>query len=75
MLPNITIKCNFTLFSDNTNLTFQETEITSSLVLICDWLCSDKVVITIDKTQFIVFHRTIVKHKLNIKIINIVIKQ
>ena len=42
-LPNITNKCNFTLFSDYTTLTFKshnlndlETEINATLVLICD---------------------------------------
>ena len=43
-VPNITNKCNFTLFADNTTLTFKshnlydlENEINSTLVLICDW--------------------------------------
>ena len=73
-LPNITNKCNFTLFADDTTLTFNShnlydlvTEINSNLVLICDWLCGNKLVINIDKTQLILLHRTRVKHKLNIK--------
>ena len=81
-LPNITNKCNFTLFADDTTLTFKshklndlEKEINSTLVLICDWLCGNKLVINIDKTKLILFHRTRVKHKLNIKINNIAIKQ
>ena len=81
-LPNITNKCNFTLFADDTTLTFKshklndlEKEINSTLVLICDWLCGNKLVLNIDKTKLILFHRTRVKHKLNIKINNIAIKQ
>ena len=81
-LPNITNKCNFTLFSDDTTLIFKshnlydlENEINSTLVLIYDWLCGNKLVLNIDKTQLIVFHRTRVKHKLNIKINNIAIEQ
>ena len=44
-LPNITNKCNFTLFSDDTTFKFKyhnlydlENEINSTLVLIWDWL-------------------------------------
>ena len=72
----------FTLFADDTTLTFKshnlydlENEINSTLVLICDWLCGNKLVLNIDKTKLILFHRTRVKHKLNIKINNIAIKQ
>ena len=57
-LPNITNKCNFTLFADDTTLTFKshnlydlENEINSTLVLICDWLCGNKLVLNIDKTK------------------------
>ena len=39
------------------------------------WLCGNKLVLNIDKTKLILFHRTRVKHKLNIKINNIAIKQ
>ena len=81
-LPNITNKFNFTLFADDTTLTFKshnlyylENEINSTLVLICDWLCGNKLVLNIDKTNLILFHRTIVKHKMNIKINNIAIKK
>ena len=81
-LPNINNKCNFTLFADDTNLTFKshnlydlENEIHSTLVLIFDWLCGNKLVLNIDKTKLILFHLTRVKHKLNIKINNIAIKQ
>ena len=81
-LPNITNKCNFTLFADDTTLTLKshnlydlENEINSILVLIYDWLCGNKLVLNIDKTKLILFHRTRVKHKLNIKINNIAIKQ
>ena len=81
-LPNITNKYNFTLFADDTTLTFKshnlydlENEINSTLVLICDWLYGNKQVLNIDKTKLILFHRTRVKHKLNIKINNIVIKR
>ena len=66
-------------FSDDTTLTFKshnlydlENEINSILVLIRDWLCGNKLVLNIDKTKLILF-RTRVKHKLNIKINNIVI--
>ena len=68
----------FYSFSDDTTLTFKshnlydlENEINSTLVLICDWLCGNKLVLNIDKTKLILFHRTRVKHKLNIKINNI----
>ena len=85
-LPNIGIyltnKCNFTLFADDTTLTFKshmlydlENEINSTLVLIYDCLCGNKLVLNIDKTKLILFHRTREHHKLNIKINNIVIKQ
>ena len=54
---------NFTLFADDTTLTFKshnlnylETEINSTLVLTCDWLCGNKLVLNIDKTKLIVFH-------------------
>ena len=74
---NITNKCNFTLFADDITLTFKsrnlydlENEINSTLVLICDWLCGNKLVLNIDKTKLILFHRTR-EHKLNIKINNI----
>ena len=57
-LPNLTNKCNFTLFADDTTLTFKshnlyalENEINSTLVLICDWLCGNKLVLNIDKTN------------------------
>ena len=53
-LPNITNKCNFTLFADDATLTFKshnlydlEYEINSTLVLICDWLCGNKLVLVI----------------------------
>ena len=76
------IKCNFTLFADDTTLTFKshnlydlENEINADLILICDWFCCNKLVLNIDKTKLILFHRTRVKHKLNIKINNIAIKQ
>ena len=76
-LPNITNKCNFTLFADDTTLIFKshnlydlENEINSTLVLICDWLCGNKLVLNIYKTKLILFHRTRVKNKLNIKINN-----
>ena len=72
-LPNITNKCNFTLFADDTtlifkshNLNYLETEINSTLVLI--WLCGNKLILNIDKTKLIVFHRTRVKL---IKLINL----
>ena len=65
---NITNKCNFTLFADDTTLTFKshnlydlEYEINSTLVLICDWLCCNKLVLNIDKTNIMLFHRTRVK--------------
>ena len=81
-LPNKTNNCNFTLFVDNTTLTFKshnlynlENEINSTLVLMCDWLFCNKLVLNIYKTKLILFHRTRVKHKLNIKINNIAIKQ
>ena len=81
-LPNITNKCNVTLFADDTSLTFKshnlydlDNKINATLVLICDWLCGNKLVLNIDKTKLILFHRTRVKHKLNIKINNIAIKQ
>ena len=45
------------------------------MVLIYNWICGNKLVLNIDKTTLILFHRTRVKHKLNIKINNIVIKQ
>ena len=54
-LPNMTNKCNFTLFVDDTTLTFKshnlydlENEINSTLVLIYDWLCVNKLVLNID---------------------------
>ena len=81
-LPNQTNTCNFTLFADDTTLTFKshnfyylENEINSTLVLICDWLCGNKLVLNIDKTKLILYHRKRVKHKLNIKINNIAQKQ
>ena len=83
-LPNIyyiTNKLNFTLFADDTTLTFKshnlnylEHEINSNIVFIYDWLYGNKLVLNINKTKLIVFHRTRVKHKLNIKINNIIIK-
>ena len=79
-LPNITNKFKFTLFPDDTTLTFKshnlnvlETDINSTLILICDWLCGNKLVLDIDKTTLIVFHHTRVKHKLNIQLNNIII--
>ena len=61
-----------------TNLTFKshklydlENEINSTLVLICDYLRGNKLVLNIDKTELMLFHRIRVKHKLNIKINNI----
>ena len=81
-LPKLIIKCNFTLFADDTTLTFKshnlyilENEINSTIVLICDWFYGNKLVINIDKSKLIVFPRTRVKHKLNIKINNIALKQ
>ena len=63
-LPNISNKCNFTIFADYTTLTFKshnlndlESKINSTLVLICDWLCGNKLVLNIYKTKLIVFHR------------------
>ena len=54
----ITNKCNFTLFADDTTLTFTshnlyylENEINSTLVLICNWPCGNKLVLNIDKTK------------------------
>ena len=83
-LPNITNKFNFTLFADDTTLTFKsqhvydlENEINSTLVLICDWLCCNKLVLNIDKTKLIVsiVQELKTKHKFNITLNNIVIKQ
>ena len=69
-------------FSNDTTLTFKshnlnnlETEINYTLVLTCDWICGNKLVLNIDKISLILFHRTRVKHKFNIIINNIVIKQ
>ena len=38
-------------------------------------VCGNNLVLNIDKTKLILFHRTIVIYKLNIKINNIVIKR
>ena len=38
-------------------------------------LCGNKLVLNIDKTKLILFHRTRVKHKLNMKINNIAIQK
>ena len=57
-LSNITNKRKFTLFADDTTLTFKsynlndiETEINSTLILICDWNCGNKLVLNINKTK------------------------
>ena len=78
-LPNITNKCNFTIFVDDTTLTFKshniydlENEINSTLVLICDWLCVNKLVIILTKPNYFIPSNM---NKLNIKINNIVKKQ
>ena len=80
-LPNITNKCNFTLFADDTTLTFKSENIdileilmNETLELINEWLSGNKLVINIDKTSFIVFHRARLKLDLNIKLNNHTLK-
>ena len=81
-LSNIQNPCHFTLFADDTTIAFsnkniQDLEyiINETLVYIHEWLNNNILQLNIDKTNFILFHRSRIKHKLNIKINDLIIKQ
>ena len=59
----------------NKNIPYLENIINETLVYIHQWLNNNRVQLNIDKTNFILFHRSRIKHKLNIKINDLIIKQ
>ena len=74
--------CHFTLFADDTTIAFSnkyipdlENIINETLVYIHEWLNNNILHLHIYKTNFILFHRSRNKHKLNIKINDLIINQ
>ena len=81
-VSNIQNPYHFTLFADDTTIALSNNNIpdlehiiNESLVYIHEWLNNNRLQINIDKTNFILLHRSRIKHKLNIQINDLIIKQ
>ena len=62
-LPFISNKLNFFLFADDTNLYYESPDllnlkktINKELKILYQWLCSNRLSLNIDKTNFVIFH-------------------
>ena len=64
-LPKISNKLTFFLFADDTNIYYESSSlldiqksVNKELRKVCKWLESNRLVLTLDKTNFIIFHST-----------------